>query len=1080
MLPGYTGCDGLGPARGAGWVFKAWRGARPIMCPSGGRGGGVRDRLRRLLRDVLNRQLPPVALLLPAALLLLLFVYCFPLLSALVLCVLAGWAYRSSGGRWWGQRAVGAAGGRQRPVQYRRLREPAAKWSPVSLLLLMGSYLGKQEPPARGVGRGTRDLKERLTRPNPAVLTPARRLSFRETPVVTNRTFMSPRRRYPTHQPQYSMPGSLPSVYEDGFPRKTLLSPKHYQLRSPVTVKIARPDPNITRSPVLNSLLSPHLASPSVTIAPPDPCARETVLNAIRESRKRISKDEDYSADRGMENKRRRQVSSGSGESPSESPVVNGSLSYVSKSDTLKRALNTHLLDETVNKRSRTSSNSSLSSCTMNGLTMPTHNAITSSFSSSRVLLQKRKRNCPNTSVISRSPSSRSQTPDLSAKKAREEMHDTSQSTPVKSSTGDQSEQFNETPSSKSSALNSSDNGSGGPRRKKVLLVCSGRGDQYPLPPPPVVGYKITSKDLDSEKKAFLQRLNKALEESADSIPASSAPSTATVTASPLFSLSTTSSTLTSQTSTVSSNPLLQSLAKMQSKEESKEPVQAVAVSLPNHKVPLLGLSSPPKDVLAPPQNASLKLTSQPVAAAQSIATSQPDGGVQNKPESKSSLLQLLTQQSGSDSQSSFKPLFPNNVNANPPSVSSSAPSMPSVSSTNTFKPIFGEPNVQQNPPSNTFKPIFGDSTLQQPVTSASPFTFQVNSNPTSTAPPSFPGFGTTVTNTTPNTDGTTKPSLSLPTSSSAATSFSSNFSGVTSSSTAPSAPTNTFLGSGTSSDSQTKTTLVFGQAPTSQATPGSSMFGNAQNAPSQPLQSAFGSTTSAFTAALNSNPPSFPANSSTSTFNSSSGSSVQGDKPATNTLASFGTSGGPSAFGSGTQSTFGSSSQTAFGANPQPTFGSNTNFTFGSAPATTNPTAFGTMNSTQTNSTPATNQFGASKPFAFGEKNTAITFGATTSTLPAPVMNFGNSSVAQNSTSFSFGTPGPTESKLSFGTPATQFGQNASPAPVTFGTPATPSFGSPASSFGQANPGFSIGVNSKPSGARQRLMARRQHTRKK
>ncbi|XP_075710253.1 nuclear envelope pore membrane protein POM 121 [Rhinoderma darwinii] len=1050
------------------------------MCPSGGRVGGVRDRLRRLIRNGLNRELQPVTLLLPAALLLLVFVYCFPVLSALVLCVVAGWAYTRSGGLlWrlpeWGQRAGGAALIRPRPVLYRRLREPVVKWSPVSLLLLMGSYLGKQEPPARALGRGTRDLKERLTRPNPAVPTPARRLSFRETPVVYNRTFMSPRRRYPTHQPQYSMPGSLPTVYVDGFPRKTLLSPKYSQIRSPLTVKIARPDPNITRSPVLNSLLSPGPASPSVIYAPPDPCAKETVLNAIRESRKRMNKDEEYNIGAGTENKRRRQASSGSGES--ESPMVNGSLSYVSKSDTLKRALNTQVLDEAVHKRSRTSSNSSLNSCTMNGFTMPTHNAITSSFSSSRVLLQKRKRNCQNTSVISSSPSSRSQTPDLSAKKAREELHEVSQSTPVKSGSGDQSGQFNETPSSKSSALNSSDNGSGGPRRKKVLLVCSGR-DQYPLPPPPVVGYNITSKDLDSEKKAFLQRLNKALEETAESIPASSAPSTATtVAASPVFSLSTTSA-LTSHTSTASSNPLLQSLAKMQNKEGSQAPVQAVAADFPN---PALGLSSP-KEVSGHCQIVSFTPTPQPAAVVPSNLPSQLNSAVQNKPESKSSLLQLLTQPSGNESQSSFKPLFPSNASANPPSVSSSSPSMPSVSSTNTFKPIFGEQNVQQNQPASTFKPRFGDSSTQQPATSAAPFTFQAN--PTSTAPPAFSGFGAAMTSTTPSTDSAPKPSISLPTSSSATTSFSSTFSGgVTSSSVAGSAPANTFLGSGTSSDSQTKTTFVFGQAPTSQATPGLNMFGNTQTAPaSQPQQSMFGANASVFSVALNSNPPPYPASSGTSTFISSSGTGVQANKPATNPLASFGTSGGQSTFGSGAQPAFGSSSQTAFGANSQPAFGSNTTFTFGSTSATANPTAFGTMNSTQTNSAPTTNQFGAaSKPFPFGEQaKPAGSFGATTSVVPAPAMSFGNSSVAQNSTSLSFGTPGPAENNLSFGTPATpSFGHNASPVPINFMTP-TSSFGSPGPSFGQANPGFSIGVTSKASGARQRLMARRQHTRKK
>ncbi|XP_071994184.1 nuclear envelope pore membrane protein POM 121 [Engystomops pustulosus] len=1053
------------------------------MCPSGGRVGGVRDRLWRLLRGGLNREYRPVAVLLPAGLLLLLCVYCFPLLSALLFCVLAACAYKNSGGRWWRLAECGhrGAGGRQRPVQYRRLREPVVTWSPASLFLLMGSYLGKQEPPARAVGRGTRELKERLTRPNPAVPTPARRLSFRETPVITNRTFMSPRRRYPTHQPQYSMPGSLPTVYVDGYPRKTLLSPKHSQLRSPMTVKIAHPDLNIARSPVLNNLLSPSPASPC---PPPDPCAKETVLNALRESRKRINKDEECNASGGMENKRRRQVSSGSGGSSSESPLINGSLSYVSRSDTLKRALNTQLVDEMVNKRSRTSSNSSLNSGAINGSTMPSHNAITSSFSSSRVLLPKRKRNYQSTSVISSPPSSRSQTPDLSAKKSREELHEASQSTPVRSASGDQSGQLIETPSSKTCNLNSSDNGSGGPRRKKVLLVCSGRGDQYPLPPPPVVGYNITSKDLDSEKKAFLQRLNKALEETAEPIPASSAPSTAAVTASPLFSLSTTAPTLTTpaltlQTSTASSNPLLQSLAKMQNKEGSQEAAPAVAATFTNNKVPSLGLASNVDP--GPSQKVSLQLPSQPVAAVPSNSTSQPDGAVQTKPESKSSLLQLLTQPLGNDLQSSFKPLFPSNVSVNPPSVSSSAQSAPTVSSTNTFKPIFGEQSVQLSQPATTFKPIFGESTGQQPATSASPFPFQMNSNPVSTAPPAYSGFGATVTSTTQSAEGTTKQTLPLPTSSNATTGFNSAFSGgLSSSSTATSAPTNTFLGSSTASDSQTKTTFVFGQAPTSQGTPGLNMFGNKPTAPtSQPQASVFGSTASAFSATLNSNPPPYPANSGVAAFNSSSGNGGQAEKPAANPLASFATSGGQSAFGSGTQPTFGNGSQTTFGATSQPAFGSNATFNFGSASAAPNPTPFGTLNSTQTNSTPTTNQFGASKPFTFGEKaNTAVSFGATASTVPAPALTFGNSSVAQNSTSLSFGTPGPTENKMSFGTPAAPFGQNPAPAPVTFGTP-TQTFASPNASFGQPS-GFSIGVTSKASGARQRLMARRQHTRKK
>lgn len=123
----------------------------------------------------------PILLAVPAALLLLLVFYCFPVLSCvLLLCALCACLYYRSGQPvWryldWRQLLGGGAPSRR----HRRHREPALKWTPASLLLLMGSYLGKQEPPTRALGRGSRELKERLTRPNPAVATPTRRLSFR-------------------------------------------------------------------------------------------------------------------------------------------------------------------------------------------------------------------------------------------------------------------------------------------------------------------------------------------------------------------------------------------------------------------------------------------------------------------------------------------------------------------------------------------------------------------------------------------------------------------------------------------------------------------------------------------------------------------------------------------------------------------------------------------------------------------------------------------------------------------------------------------------------------------------------------
>ncbi|XP_077336734.1 nuclear envelope pore membrane protein POM 121 [Lithobates pipiens] len=1058
------------------------------MCPSSGHGGGWWVRLKRALRAWRSQEVQPVLLLVPAALLLLLVLYFFPVLSALGLCAAGAWFYYSSSGTavWRQLTGGGAPGRRQRPVGYRRQREPGLKWTPASLLLLMGSYLGKQDPPARAIGRGSRELKERLSRPNPAVPTPARRLSFRETPGLSSRAFLSPRRRYPIHQPQYSMPGSLPTVYFDGYQKKCLLSPKSSLVRSPVTVKIARPDPKSSRSPVLDNLLSPGPASPLVQCVP-DPCAKETVLNAIRESRKRMNKDE-HNTTGGLENKRRRQASSGSPDSSLEYPLPNGTLpSCVSKPDSLKRGFNSHVLEDTVNKRSRTSSIGSLSSSAINGIAMSSHNAISSSYSSSKVILQKRKRT-QNVSAVSSSPSSRSQTPDLSAKKAREESRENSPLTAAQQNK-DQTGRFGDTPPSNSFVNSSSENGSGGARRKKVLLVYSGRSDQYPLPPPPLVGYSVTSKDFDSEKKASLQRLNKALEDASGSIALGSAPSTvllssassttATTTLTSLFSLPTTTAAAapTLPTSSASSNPLLLSLAKMQN-EEKQAPAQTVNISTSNEKMPPPTTSEPAVSVSNPLTAPSL---SAPAATESSNCVPLPQSNAaQPKLEPpKSTVLQLLAKPLETNSQAGFKPVFPTSVTT--PLVSSTGPSttLNSVSSANTFKPIFGDQNTQPASTSSTFKPIFGDSTPQPPASSS--FAFQMNSTP-SAASSLFSAFGAKSTNTTLSTESATRPSLAPPTSNSSSTTntfTASLFSAATSASGSSPAPVNSFPASNAPSDSQAKQ-FVFGQTPTSQATSGLNMFSSTQSAPTtapQPQQpSLFGSNTSAFTATISSNAPAFPTNSGTSAFNTS-GSGVQAENPAQNSV-NFGSSGTQPTFGTtGTQPAFGSTSQPTFGANSQPAFGGNTTFAFGNSTPAASKVTFGNMNSTQTNSTPATNIFGA-KPFTFGENSNSVSTFGTPNATPTPT--FGNT-LAQNNSAISnpstpFGTPAPAKNDLAFGS---QFGQNSPAGPLPFAT-STPSFASPGT-FGQGTPGsFSIGLISKPAGSRQRVMARRQHPRKK
>ncbi|TNM84448.1 hypothetical protein fugu_008626 [Takifugu bimaculatus] len=86
---------------------------------------------------------------------------------------------------------------------------------------------------------------------------------------------------------------------------------------------------------------------------------------------------------------------------------------------------------------------------------------------------------------------------------------------------------------------------------------------------------------------------------------------------------------------------------------------------------------------------------------------------------------------------------------------------------------------------------------------------------------------------------------------------------------------------------------------------------------------------------------------------------------------------------------------------------------------------------------------------------------------------------------SFNFGAAAATDKPafafvafFSPGTPTPTFGQSAAQGPIPFGTPAQ---GFNSVPFGASpTPSFSIGAGSKPSGARQRLQARRQHNRKK
>ncbi|MED6293717.1 hypothetical protein CHARACLAT_013475 [Characodon lateralis] len=311
---------------------------------------------------------------------------------------------------------------RQRPsetVIYRReaLTRDSFLFSPRDFL--MGSYIGKPESPTAESGRPRpgrnprEQLRERLARPNYAVYTPNRRLSFTGEPLgATGRFTITPQRHYPLQQMGVSSVGVLPPVKWDGFRKKNVLSPRNSPAAlSPVTVKIARPE---HKNPSGN-----HLSCAGLNRAPPDPCSRESVLRVLKESRKREVEDEDRSFTTEQRSKRRRSDSDGSAHSAFEPLLPNGAPSQlVPKPGSLKRGV-TSAIDETTMKRSRTSSISSgFGIHAPRGTPGTRRNAIQSSYSSSAGLSQWKKPSAPS-STLSSPESSRSQTPEGASKRPR-------------------------------------------------------------------------------------------------------------------------------------------------------------------------------------------------------------------------------------------------------------------------------------------------------------------------------------------------------------------------------------------------------------------------------------------------------------------------------------------------------------------------------------------------------------------------------------------------------------------------------------------------------------------------------------
>ncbi|XP_070839544.1 nuclear envelope pore membrane protein POM 121 isoform X1 [Chaetodon trifascialis] len=1042
---------------------------------------------------------------------------------------------------------------------------------------LMGSYIGKPESPSaasvrpRG-GRNPREqLREKLSRPNHAVYTPNRRLSFAGEPLGTvGRFTITPQRHYPLQQPGVSSVGVLPPVKWDGFRKKNILSPRNPPaVLSPVTVKIARPDHH--SSPRSASYRVDHLSCARLSRTPADPCSRESVLKVLKESRKREVEDEDRSFTTEQRSKRRRNDSGGSAHSAFGPLLPNGTPSQlVPKPGSLKRGM-TSVMEESILKRSRTSSISSGSGVhAPRGTPGTMRNPIHSSYSSSLGLSQWKKRSAPS-SPLSSPGSSRSHTPEGASKRPRE---DEGQSPSSASSVRSDQAASEKTPATskltsvpKVPVTTSTDStGSGGKRKRKIQLVSSHRNDHISLPPPPELGYTITAKDLDEEKQAAISKIQKALETPAPEPEKSVSPPATTSTQPVSSTSSTTTTTLSSllaaplpaassaaipvinldpspsssvSTAPAASNPLLEAL-----KMKSSSP----ALSSPAAN------TAPASASTTPVQPSALKLTVSTVAAPQIPPTSQPQSSSAGL-EQPSAFTQVLGQVSKASS--STLPVAGSGLfglvsqiststassASNPVTAAAPASSSGSVSSTNPllasgFKPIFAvttttssaTPTPESKPSVPNFKPIFGDAAVGAGFGAPPSLTATTSTNPAATvsssstssvfgstssttiAPSVFPGMtntptGTASTGSIAATQPAAQPAVksffgSWPTPSTTSTSSApvqapntgSTFqfgtaTTTTASAAAPAAPTAPAAATTTSSNSSftfgatqpdpqaaNQKVFTFGQAAPGQNTTTASFGGFAMASTASTTAAA--TTQSTFTFGQSS----FPAPAAPSTFGSSAapppkpftfGGGGASSTPAPNAAPP------PFPFGSAaatTASTFGTPAKPAFG-------GGSTGFAFGGTTAPSAAPNFGAATQTQSSSS-STFTFGSAAPqqappapaqpapggFNFGAAMPCPRFGTPVANNPAPQMG-----------SFNFGAAA--TDKPAFGTSTPSFGQSAAAAagPIPFGSPGTPVQGFSAVPFGSpATPSFSIGAGSKPSGARQRLQARRQHNRKK
>nr|XP_008252901.3 nuclear envelope pore membrane protein POM 121C [Oryctolagus cuniculus] len=399
----------------------------------------------------------------------------------------------------------------------------------------MGSYLSKPGPPQPARTQESRDLREKPSRrpaarsppptapahrvqhvhpalPAPPLRRRPRRPSSRDRGALPDCFVITPRRRYPTQQAQYSLVGVLPTVCWDGCPKKAVLSARNSKMvcGGPGTVRIAPPDSKLMGSPVPAQATHSVLPLPSAKAAVP----KASGLNALQERKKRVKGKEDPVFLDGLQSKRRCHDSNGSGHPTAAPQVANGALAAgVPKPGSLKRGLSSQNSHDPSIKRPCPSA---LAATYTGGIPSSRRNAITSSYSSTQGLSQPHKRSGPSSSSSSSSASSHPQMPKRPEKKTRQQqLRAPCGLVPPKASQGGRVAEPPKSKTEKGWKSPSPPDVSSRRKRKIQLLPCR-RGEPLALPPAPQLGYPISAEEYEKEKRAAFQRLNRLLEDKTD------------------------------------------------------------------------------------------------------------------------------------------------------------------------------------------------------------------------------------------------------------------------------------------------------------------------------------------------------------------------------------------------------------------------------------------------------------------------------------------------------------------------------------------------------------------------------------